>query len=464
MNAPAGTLARFGRLLRHAGLPVSTSELLDAAQVLLALDPGDRASIEAGLEAALVRNRDDLPLFRALFRLTFLGTGAEDLEEGDPAREPNAQVDAALRAWVTGAGNAEGLSFWGEALLEGRDDLLLLAARRQSARTGLEGLESPLQRGLFGVRLWDGAMASGLSRDLALLEAAWDDLPEAQRVELGAALARRLGILRRFLGGEVDANLEARRIGQRREGGSSTDRPLMALGPSEIARMTHLVRRLAELIHDRMSRQQRVRRRGRFDVQKTMRASLRYGGTPAEPIFRRRRPHKPRLVVLTDVSDSVRNVARFFLHFVTALQQTVVSARCFLFVSDLAEATELFRNAPIEDAVNRAFAGEVVNLHANSNYGRALSTFAVNHLPSIHPRSTVIVIGDGRNNYNPHRLDALQRIRHRVRRLIWLCPESRMAWGFGDSEMPRYAKVCDQVEVVRTFREMRRLVESVPAW
>ncbi|MDF1563467.1 MAG: VWA domain-containing protein [Deltaproteobacteria bacterium] len=462
MSAPSATLARFGRLLRLAGLPVATSELLDAVTALLALDPGDRPAVEAGLEAALVRSRHDLPIFRALFQLSFLGAGETP---GSAADDPEADPTGELAAFLAQAGGGAGLSPWGQALLSGRDDLLGLEARRLALQDGLAGLESPLQRGLYGVRLWDEAMASGLSADLAHLEAVWDALPEARRAALGEALARRLGRLRRFLGGEVEANLEARRLARGQGGGGALDdRPLTALSPSEIARMTHLVRRLAQLIRDRMSRQQRVRRRGRFDVQRTMRASLRYGGTPAEPIFRRRRPHRPRVVLLTDVSDSVRNVSRFFLHFVTTLQQTVLSARCFLFVSDVGEATSLFQDARVEEAVDRAFAGQVVNLHANSNYGRAFASFVDHHLPSLHPRSTVIVIGDGRNNYNPHRVDALQRIRHRVRRLIWLCPEPRMAWGFGDSEMGRYARVCDQVEVIRSFADLRRLVESVPAW
>jgi len=135
--------------------------------------------------------------------------------------------------------------------------------------------------------------------------------------------------------------------------------------------------------------------------------------------------------------------------------------RSFVFVSDLGEVTHLFRKTDIATAVDLATASRVINLAANSNYGRALELFRSTWLGTITRRTTVIVIGDGRTNYNPPQAWVLGEIRRKCRRLVWLCPEERQAWGFGDSEMPLYARHCDRVESVRSLDDLARVAAEL---
>jgi len=128
----------------------------------------------------------------------------------------------------------------------------------------------------------------------------------------------------------------------------------------------------------------------------------------------------------------------------------------FVFVSDVGEVTQLFKKTDVSTAVDLATASRVINLSANSNYGHALKLFRDTWLGSITRRTTVIVIGDGRSNYNPPNAWALADVKRKCRRLIWLCPEEQHSWGFGDSEMPLYARHCDRVESVRSLDDLAR--------
>jgi uncharacterized protein with von Willebrand factor type A (vWA) domain len=224
-----------------------------------------------------------------------------------------------------------------------------------------------------------------------------------------------------------------------------------------------VVRRLAERLKTRLTRKRKVRRRGVLSVRRTLRKNLSTGGFPARLVFRSKRPERPEILVLCDVSDSVRNVSRLMLQFVYTLQELYARVRSFVFVSDIGEVTQLFKQADVTTAVDLATAGRVINLAANSNYGRALKMFHDTWLGSITRRTTVIVIGDGRGNYNPPNAWALAELKRKCRRLVWLCPEEQHSWGFGDSEMPLYARHCHRVESVRSVDDLGRLaLELMP--
>jgi uncharacterized protein with von Willebrand factor type A (vWA) domain len=170
------------------------------------------------------------------------------------------------------------------------------------------------------------------------------------------------------------------------------------------------------------------------------------------------------VVVLCDVSESVRNVSRLMLLFTHTLQSLFARVRSFVFVSDLGEVTDLFRSLEPERALDLAVTGKAVSLQSNSNYGHALASFVRRELPAVTRRTTVLIIGDGRNNQNPPNVWALREIRRKARRVVWICPEERRAWGVGDSEMDLYARVCDQVVIVQSLSDLDRLADQlVPA-
>src|SRR3954465_11966038 len=206
-------------------------------------------------------------------------------------------------------------------------------------------------------------------------------------------------------------------------------RNLASLTTQEIERMRSVVRSLAERLKTRLSRRRKVRRKGALSVRRTLRKNLSTGGFLAKLVFRSRRSERPEVLVLCDVSDSVRNVSRLMLQFVYTLQALYARVRSFVFVSDVGEVTHLFKKMDVSSAVDLATAGRVINLAANSNYGHAFKLFHDTWLGTITRRTTVIVIGDGRTNYNPPNAWALAEVKRKCRRLIWLCPEEQHSWG-----------------------------------
>ena len=204
-------------------------------------------------------------------------------------------------------------------------------------------------------------------------------------------------------------------------------------------------------------------KKGRFDIKRTLRQNLEYGGVPFKLRFEKRKREKPQVVILCDVSDSVRNASRFMLQFVYSLQDLYSRVRSFIFVADIGEVTECFRNNDAKEALDIALKGDIINVYAHSNFGYAFRNFVSDHLGAVNKRTTVIVLGDARNNYNlPHDW-CLREIRQRAKRVIWLNPESRNTWGFGDSEMDRYAPHCDLVEECRNLNQLYRVVDRLVA-
>ena len=203
-------------------------------------------------------------------------------------------------------------------------------------------------------------------------------------------------------------------------------------------------------------------RRGKFDLKTTMRRNMEHGGIPFELVFKQRKKEKPKLVVLCDVSSSVANVSRFFLQFIFSLQDCFTKVRSFVFVAELGEVSQLFRDKEIFDAIDLALdGGDVINPYTRSNFGMAFHTFWRDYLSAIDSRTTVVVIGDARNNYNDPRAWCLRDIHSKAKNVIWINPESPGAWGFGDSVMDKYLPYTDIAEECRNLKQLTRLVDKL---
>jgi hypothetical protein len=258
----------------------------------------------------------------------------------------------------------------------------------------------------------------------------------------------------------VERELERRayRQGERLMRESLTDKPLFTLTHEEVFQMKAVVARLARKIKDALALRQRQEAKGRLDSRRTIRRSLQYGGVPMELRFRRRHREKPKLITICDVSDSVRNASRFMLQLVWSLQECFSRVRSFVFVSEIAEVTEAFSTYPVERAIEWALRGAPVDYHSRSDFGYAFSRFCRTELESLDRRTTILVLGDARNNYNDPQAWALKQMRERVKGIIWLNPEGQWGWGIGDSVMPLYAP---HVNIVRECRTIGRLGEVV---
>jgi uncharacterized protein with von Willebrand factor type A (vWA) domain len=234
------------------------------------------------------------------------------------------------------------------------------------------------------------------------------------------------------------------------------------LTEEEIRKMREVVERLAQRIKNVLSIRRRRLKRGKLDLHQTLRRNMSHGAIPFELVFKQRKKDRPKLVILTDVSSSVANVSRFMLQFVYTLQEAFTKIRAFVFVAELGEVTPLFQELEINKAIEESLeGGDVINVYTRSNFGYAFHHFWQNFLSSIDNKTTVLILGDARNNYNDPRAWCLREIHNKAKNVVWLNPENPSAWGFGDSVMDKYMPYCDVAEEVRNLRQLSKVVDSL---
>jgi uncharacterized protein with von Willebrand factor type A (vWA) domain len=462
-------LEEFCCLLRKNSVRVSVGEVLDAtrvAQVVGLSSPGD---LRAALRATLVKKVGDQRTFDELFSLYFLrgadlardlyGTPVAELLFDLGLTEDDIERIVAILGDQAAQMSQAARSSLGLRAMDVTPLLRLAGTELEHTR-----ITSPLQVGYHTHRLLSAMNVPEAERELervaALVARA---LGEAQAQALRKALALNLAALRQAIRRHVQEEFEKQNIDWLAElrGRTLSQKPFSQLAPEELVRLRSEVSRLARKLRAQASLRPKIERRGRLDARRTVRRSLRTGGIPFELKRRRRRVERPRLVVLCDISDSVRNVSRFFLELVYTLQELFDRVRSFVFVSDLGETTDLFRSCDIDRAVDLAYRGAVIHVHSNSNYGRALEIFSARYADAVTGKTTVIVIGDARNNYNPPNADRLSELRRRAKRVLWLNPEPPAAWGFGDSAMRDYEPYCDRVELAHNLDSLRKVIDEL---
>jgi uncharacterized protein with von Willebrand factor type A (vWA) domain len=230
------------------------------------------------------------------------------------------------------------------------------------------------------------------------------------------------------------------------------------------AELEESLRRLVRSLHGAPRSRRRVSAAGRVDGSRTMRASMRYDGVPFRPVTVSRVHDRPRLVVLVDVSLSVRATSRFTLHVVHGLSSLVSQVRSWAFVADVVETTDLLAEHQLEEAFGLVVAGlpagGVLDVDADSDYGTVFGTFLEEHSTALTRRTTLVVLGDGRGNGHDPNLGAFEEMTRRVRETVWLTPEPTYSWGLGRCDLPLYAPLCDRVQVVRDLQGLERLSHS----
>lgn len=458
----------FAGLLRQNGVRVSSAELVDAVQALSLLGFDNREQVRAALAATLIKRAEDERTFAHLFELFFgqMGRLLQGLEQSlvkglDPGEFRMEELQAIGRA-LAGMGESAPLS---SALIEGRVGDIARLLRAAALQVDFRSLASPLQRGFFARRVLSNmAGAGGLRGELSRLEEALalEGVDSAQIERVSATVQEAMKTLEQAARRVAEIEYQARdRELLFRESNSLRRRSIASLRPEELKQMQDLVRDLAQKLKSRLSRRRKSSRKGQVHVRHTLRKNLQLGGFPAVVVRRRKRPERPDVVVLCDVSDSVRGVSSLMLLFLHTLQSNFSRLRSFVFVSDLAEITEKLKETTVEEATSGAFLASVLNLSANSNYGRALRDFHHDFLGAVSRKTTLIIIGDGRSNHQPAESWVLKELKGRAKRVWWLCPEARSSWGFGDSEMYAYSRHCDGVFTVRTLDELANAAQKV---
>ncbi len=450
--------------LRAAGVRVSLAESADAFRAIEHLGVQDRDLFRVSLRTTLVKDASDVESFERLFPLYF-GSG------GPPMMDPNAELSPddvgnlkdALRDIL---GDDEKMRQLMRYLLEGANP-----TREEMERLGNQA-GVPLARHPYQQQWLTRRMLRQLGMDeefqklmqqlIAKLEAMGMSRETLRRIAQIAAenLARLEEQFEQYVGARIAQNAaQEPRERQPFRGPDLMQRPFGALSEREIADLRNQIRRLAARLRSRAALRQRRGKRGTLDAKRTIRANLRHANVPIE-LKHKRRHLKPKLVLICDVSTSVRNVVEFMLRLVYELQDQISSTRSFVFIDDIIDVSAEFAQRRPDAAVQRVLDDNPPGYY-NTNLGFSLAHFCKDFLDTVDHRTTVIVLGDGRNNYLNPRLDAFQEIKKRARRVVWLNPENPRLWGTGDSDMPQYVPFCDATHEVGNLAQLADAVDRL---
>jgi len=246
---------------------------------------------------------------------------------------------------------------------------------------------------------------------------------------------------------------------RRQEASDLMNRPFQSLSEREAEVLRDEVRRLASQLRSRAALRRKRARSGVLDVKKVMRTNLRYGGVPLELKWKSRHL-KPKLVLICDVSTSMRSVVEFLLRMIYELQDQVASARSFAYISDLEDISDQFGEHTPDVAIELVLSAMPPG-HYNTDLGNSLNTLVERHADRFDHRSTIIFVGDARNNYNDPRLDLMERVRRRSKRVVWFNPEHPRLWGTGDSDMLAYLPYTDVVHNVSNLAELTDAIDKL---
>jgi uncharacterized protein with von Willebrand factor type A (vWA) domain len=448
----AGHLDGFVRAVREAGIPVGISQAVDAAEILTVVDLLDREQLRHGLAAVLLQRAAQRATYDVLFDLWWPLSDRPPADDADGDLEGE-QGQSTLDVPGVDAGDLVELmrAQLLRLLIDGDEEDLRRFAREAVQLLG-QGQPSPSGQSFFSYRV-----LRALSPDTLVSKLLAGLLAEGDRGGLAEQVARqtareRVTAFRAAIEAEVRRRTAAEK--GRDKVAKNAVRPLadqvdfLRAQAGDLAELRRTVAPLARRLAVRLSARRRLGRQGRLDFRKTVRASLGTGGVPVVTHHRPRKVHKPELVVLCDVSGSVAGFSHFTLMLTQALREHFTGVRAFAFVDSTDEVTRFFRpGADVADAVARiGREADVVGFDGHSDYGTAFEVFADRWASAVGPKTSLLVLGDGRTNYRQPGLPVLADLVRRSRSAHWLNPEPRRLWGSGDSAADRYADVIDMVE------------------
>lgn len=445
--------------LRAAGVRVSMAETIDAMNAISRLGITDKGMFRSSLRATLIKESDDFAAFDSLFPLYF-GSGGPPLQNAleDLEGDEQEMLQAALSAL---SGRLQKLMDWltsGEGPT--KEELEALAQR-----AGIDWASDSREARWVTRRMLQQMGMAHLEEQMQALRARLEEMGMSQQ-----SIDKLMGV--------VDANREALaeqmaqqvglQVAQQRanrpndlHGSDLMHKPFQALTEEEAQELRHEVQRLVTQLRSRAALRRKRGNKGKFDSKGTIRANQRYGGVPLDLKFKRRKL-KPSLLLICDVSTSMRSVAEFMLRLVYELQDQVAKARSFAFNSDMQEISVTLSGNRAAEAVTAVLYAIPPGYYA-TDLGNSLDTFYQNWLDAVNGRTTVVIVGDGRNNFNSPRVDLIKDLRGRAKQLVWLNPEHQRQWGTGDSDMWEYAPLCDTVHVVRNLAQLSAAVDKLMA-
>ncbi len=452
-------ITEFVAALRASGVRVSLAETADAFRAIEQLGVRDKETFRISLRSTLVKNHEDEPRFDELFRAFFAASSPPTMqnpsegltpEEAEKIAQAMRQFTDQLRQMLEKMLNGQPLS---------QEELDQLAQRMNMDQMTDMRYQEWLARRMEQAMQFR-AVQEALEELMEMLRQMGMDgerLEELRQMMQGNQQALQDQI-RRYVGQRIAENLSHQDPHDRQD--NLYNKPFDSITDEEMQHMRREVRRLAAALRTRLALRLKRARTGQMDFKATLRANMKYGTVPFDI---RHRDHvlRPRIVVLCDLSTSMRHVSELMLSLLHAIQDQISKTHAFAFIDHLEFISGYFQGGhqPAE-AIDRILK-RMPSGHYNTDLGFSLDNFASDYMDKVDSHTTFIVVGDGRNNYNDPGLRVFREIARRSRSTIWLTPESKTLWGSGDSDMLKYAPLCKRVFQVNNLGQLAAAIDTL---
>jgi len=429
--------------LRGSGVRISPSESIDAMRAAALVGYEDRIVLQDSLSAALAKSKHEKEIFEACFASYFSFDGFSNPEEEPPfpsATTPDAQDSPLTRMLL--AGDNTGLS---------------ISMREAAKKEKISEIYFFTQKSLYVQRILKGMGLEGLNQDIESLSSN----QSAQSQQTAGALKESRDLLFKEVKDFVERQFSLFAASATEEilNKYLRDMKLSNLEQRDFHRMHAIIKRMVKPINDYHSRRRKRAKKGSLDLKTTLRENIAYQGLIFKPQWKTKKIDRPDMVALCDVSRSVETVARFMLLFLYSLNEEVTKISSFIFCSNLVEVSHLFDKYHVDEALVRLQKGVGLGLNlGRTDYGQAFRDFKENWLDKVTNRTTVLILGDARNNYANPETGILSLLHKRGKRVIWLNPESPPFWGTDDSEMKKYLPFCSIARECSSVKHLERVV------
>ena len=483
------TLTHFIAALRNAEVRISPAETLDAMNTVELVGYRNREFLKNSLALVLPKTADEKETFETTFDQFFsfedvsaqaLVAADDDAQgEGEGGGVGDGQGQGEGSGGGKGGGKGKKKSKFAAHDEEDEDDLgpgemadarselgrllmqqsaveltVRMAAAAKEAK--LEDIQVFTQKGLYTRKVMDAMGLADLMREIGDLRQS----PRTPERRLGQELKKRRDWLREQVRDYVERQflLHADATGRRLREDLLQKVKLSNVEHRNFRLIQEVVLRMAKKLVALHSRRRKVFKRGQLNVPRTLRHNMSYDGAIFDLHWKSVKVDRPKVFAICDVSGSVASYARFMLMFLYSLDEVMPKVRSFAFSSDLAEVTELFERNRIEDAIAktlRDYSG------GSTDYGQAFADFRKLCMDDVDNRTTIVILGDARNNYGDPRTDILKEMYDRAKRVIWLNPESRNTWTTGDAEMRKYTAYVHQADECNSLMHLNRVVGNL---
>ncbi|MSP44227.1 MAG: VWA domain-containing protein [Alphaproteobacteria bacterium] len=487
------TLGDFIKALRNADVRVSSTEVVDAHQVIDLVGYSSRSMLKNALALVLPKTADEKAIYDYTFDRFFKFDELDEMDmadknqaAGEAGRDPEAGENAGQEGGGQGEGGGGGgqnnmaeagaggegapgsedtheqgemrerLSALSQMVLSGDRAGLSVAMAEAGEAVGLRNIFIFTQKGLYSRRILEHMGLKALNNDIT-------DLRKRDNAN-AHELAERLRKGREYLLSQVRDYVEQQFLLHADVDGSHLREDILSksrltnIERRDYRMVQEMVRKMAKRLIAIHSRRRKVYDRGALDIRKTMAKNHAYDGVPFDIRWKSVKIDRPKVVAICDVSGSVAKVAHFMLMFLYSLNEVMPKVRSFAFSARMGEVTDLFKDSDVETAMSKTLAewGQ-----GSTDYGRSLQDFAELALNDIDSRTTVIMLGDARSNYGDPGSEIMKKIYDRSKWVMWLNPEEKNTWNYADSVMRKFQPYCHQVQVCNSLTHLERIVSMV---